>query len=187
MSEENPKDIAGSVKLPFADIPGIVLAEVGLAMHEGARKYGAFNYRQTPIAASAYYSAAQRHLTQWWELGEDVDATCQLSHITKAIACLMVLRDAQINARCKDDRPPAVNSAHWQHLEFVADQMRAKYPEPKARVTEWGDEMVPTKYTPQQANAVPKSVRLLYPGLDTKLADVEAGQYFEPPVAGYTR
>ena len=135
---ENPKDIAGGLKLPFADIPGIVLAEVGVAMHEGARKYGAFNYRETPIAASAYYSAAQRHLLQWFELGEDIDDTCGLSHITKAIACLMVLRDAQINDRCKDDRPPSASPSHWRQLELIAERLRDKYPDAKPRVTEWG-------------------------------------------------
>jgi len=50
---ENPKDIAGPAKLPFADIPGIVLAEVGLALPEGARKSGACNHLQTPLAPSA--------------------------------------------------------------------------------------------------------------------------------------
>lgn len=173
---ENPKDIAGALKLPFADIPGIVMAEVGLAMHEGARKYGAFNWRQTPIAASAYYSAAQRHLTQWWELGEDVDTTCGLSHITKAIACLMVLRDAQISERCKDDRPPAVDPAHWAELERIAEEMRAKHPAPKARVTEWGDKAPPPASEPLDR---------LFDRAFYGLAAIEVGEYYgTEPVKG---
>ena len=134
----NPKHYAGAQKIPFSDVPGIVMAEVGIGMHEGARKYGAYNYRQTPILASDYYDAAKRHMTQWWELGEDVDATCGLSHITKAIASLVVLRDAQINGMCKDDRPPPVHPGNWQHLEEVAAALRERYPRPKDRVTQWG-------------------------------------------------
>ena len=40
----------------------------------------------------------------WWE-GEDVDPDSGVSHITKAIATLVVLRDSQINNMVDDDRP----------------------------------------------------------------------------------
>lgn len=134
---ENPKHYAGIKKVPFGDVPAIVEAELSLAMHEGARKYGAFNYRRDPIRAGDYYAAVRRHLTQFWELGEDVDAESGLSHLTKAMACLAVLRDAQINGLMIDDRPPPVSAAAWQHLEEVANQLRAKHPTPKDRVTAW--------------------------------------------------
>ena len=47
-----------------------------------------------------------RHLVGWWE-GEDLDPDSGLSHVTKAIASLVVLRDAMLNGKCEDDRPPA--------------------------------------------------------------------------------
>jgi hypothetical protein len=147
---ENPKHYAGAIKVPFADLPMIVMAEVGVAMHEGARKYGAFNWRATPIRASDYFSAAQRHLAQWFELGENLDPTCGLSHITKAIACLIVLRDAQINGMVKDDRPPAVNGDHWYALEAVVRAMQETHPDAKARVTDWPDD----KEVPATSNAL---------------------------------
>lgn len=136
-SSENPKHYAGIKKVPFGDVPAIVEAELSVAMHEGARKYGAFNYRRDPIRASDYYAAVRRHLTQFWELGEDIDAESGLSHLVKAMACMAVLRDAQINGMLIDDRPPPVSAAAWAHLEEVANHLRQRHPKPKDRVTEW--------------------------------------------------
>lgn len=137
---ENPKHYAGNRKVPFGDVPGIIEAELSLALAEGAMKYGGYNYRRDAVRAGDYYAAVRRHLTEFWELGEDVDATCGLSHLTKAMACLTVLRDAQINGMMIDDRPPPVSRAKWSHLEDVANQLREKYPTPEERVTEWEPE-----------------------------------------------
>jgi hypothetical protein len=52
-----------------------------------------------------------RHLTSWWE-GENVDPDSGLSHVTKAIATLTVLRDAMLTGKYSDDRPPAL-PAGW--------------------------------------------------------------------------
>jgi len=173
---ENPKHYAGALKLPHCDMPTMVRFEVELAMHEGARKYGAFNYRQTPILASDYHSAAQRHIAQWWELHEDPDPTCGISHLSKAIACLTVLRDAEMNGMLKDDRPPSVSKQIWERLEKVAAELRLKYPEPKERVTQWGDKV------PEATHPSPPVRRGTYTPVS-----VETGEYFDPPVAGYTR
>ena len=173
---ENPKHYAGARKLPFGDIPAIVLAELGVAMHEGARKYGAYNWRKDPIIASDYYSAAMRHLFQWYELGEDSDADSGVSHITKAIACLTVLRDAQINGMVKDDRPPNVHGDRWYTLQDKVRELQEKYPTPAPRVTSWD----------AKSNDPPKSYRFFDPKT-TNLSAVEAGEYFDPPVAGFTR
>ncbi len=101
----NQKDIVGSLKAPLSVIPVPVLMELGLALQEGALKYGAYNWRTTKIVSSAYYNAALRHLFAWHE-GEDTDQDSGLSHITKAIAGLTVLRDAMIQNQVTDDRPP---------------------------------------------------------------------------------
>lgn len=162
---ENPKHYAGAQKIPFGDVPGIIEAELSLAMAEGARKYGGYNYRRDPVRAGDYYAAARRHLTEFWELGEDIDVTCGLSHLTKAMACLAVLRDAQINGMMIDDRPPSVSRTQWDHLANVANDMRAKYPEPKARVTEWPkpEEIEPAykwPVDPEAADAALKALKL---------------------------
>ncbi len=83
----NPKDLAGMAKPPMSTVSKLVLAELGVAMLEGATKYGKFNYRGTEVLASVYLDAAGRHLTAWEE-GQDIDPGSGLNHITKAIAAV---------------------------------------------------------------------------------------------------
>lgn len=104
----NPKEIVGIRKLPRSVLPAVVVSEVALAMLEGACKYGRHNYRDSGVRASVYYDALNRHIDAWWEEGQDLDPDSNLHHITKAIACLMVLRDSMINDKFEDDRPPSV-------------------------------------------------------------------------------
>src|SRR3569832_2708438 len=85
----NPKDAVGIKKAPLSTVSAPVIAELGVAMLEGARKYGRHSYRALGVRASAYYDATMRHLMQFWE-GEDVDPDSGLSHITKAIASFVV-------------------------------------------------------------------------------------------------
>lgn len=101
----NPKDFFGTRKSPMSVVPANVLAEVGVALAEGAAKYGKFNYREAGVLASVYYDATMRHLISYWE-GEDTDPDSGLSHVTKAISSLVVLRDAMLQEKLEDDRPP---------------------------------------------------------------------------------
>lgn len=100
----NPKDAIGIAKVPLSCVPMPVMQEVGLALMEGGLKYGRHNWRAIGVRASVYFDATMRHLAQWWE-GEDVDAESGLSHVTKAISSLTVLRDAMIQGKVTDDRP----------------------------------------------------------------------------------
>lgn len=131
----NPKDAIGRAKVPFSTIPGPVLAEIALALGEGARKYGRHNWRKADIYASVYYDGALRHLVSWWE-GEDIDPDSGVSHITKAIAGLIIARDAMMTGRMRDDRPPFTHDQ-----SFMFDMNRAmgeivdKYPNPVAPFT----------------------------------------------------
>lgn len=102
----NPKDAVGCTKTPMSTVPANVLAELAVAMLEGALKYRRHNYRIAGVRASVYYDAAMRHLMAWWE-GEDEDPDSNLSHVTKAIASLVVLRDAMLCHQLNDDRPPS--------------------------------------------------------------------------------
>lgn len=141
----NPKDMIGIRKAPFSTVSGAVIAEVGTAMLEGAAKYGRHNYRVVGVRASVYYDATMRHLVGWWE-GEDLDPDSGLSHVTKAIASLVVLRDAMINGKCEDDRPPVCapflpdlnveagkildrhadkNPKHYTQAGIICDQIKA--------------------------------------------------------------
>lgn len=102
----NPKDSLGIRKAPLSSLPWRVLWGVGLAMLDGALKYGRHNYRAAGVRASVYFDACQRHLGSWWE-GEDLTTDSRLHHLDHAIACLMVLRDSMIQGNWVDDRPPA--------------------------------------------------------------------------------
>ena len=101
----NPKDVVGVRKAPMSTVSGPVMAELGVAMLEGACKYGRHNYRVAGVRGSVYYDALWRHVNGWWE-GQDIDPDSGMHHITKAIATLVVLRDAMIHDKFEDDRPP---------------------------------------------------------------------------------
>ena len=133
----NPKEIAGSVKNPHCCVSLAVMAEVGIAMMEGARKYGRYNYRDTVITASIYYDAVRRHIDLWWE-GEDIDPESGIHHITKAIAGLTVLRDGLIQNKVDDDRPPITPPEHWKYIKKITATVLKKYPDCKLPFTQKG-------------------------------------------------
>lgn len=133
--DTNPKDAVGTAKVPFSTVPARVIAETGLALLEGARKYGRHNYRSAGVRASVYYDAALRHLTAWYE-GQDTDPDSGLPHVVKAIACLTVLRDSQIQGNWVDDRPPATPGDWVAELNFKAKALLEKYPDPLPAHTE---------------------------------------------------
>lgn len=138
IKDTNPKDAVGIKKAPLSTVPGVVLAELSVAMLEGARKYGKYNYRVAGVRASVYYDAAFRHLLAWHD-GEDIDPDSGMSHIIKAIASLAVLRDAMINDMVTDDRPPKAVAGFMQELNKKAEDIIAKYPDAKDAYTEVND------------------------------------------------
>jgi hypothetical protein len=139
VKDSNPKDAVGIKKVPFSTVSAPVVAEIGLAMLEGSRKYGRHNYRAIGVRASVYYDACLRHICSWWE-GEDVDPDSGLSHITKALACLVVLRDAMLLDKVVDDRPPKVKEGWVQELNKKAATIIERYPNALEPYTQIGTE-----------------------------------------------
>jgi len=137
IKDSNPKDAIGVKKAPMSTVPSAVIMEIGLAMLEGALKYGRHNYRAIGVRASVYYDAFMRHVMSWWE-GEDTDPDSGLNHLTKALACLTVIRDAMINNKWVDDRPPKLDDGWVQVLNGEAKGLIEKYPNPKEAYTEKG-------------------------------------------------
>lgn len=117
----NPKDVCGIRKAPMSTVSAAVMAEVGVAMLEGAAKYGRHNYRAVGVRSSVYYDATMRHLMDWWE-GVDIDSESGMHHITKAITSLVVLRDAMIQGMATDDRPPR-STEFYTHLNQLAGEI----------------------------------------------------------------
>lgn len=129
LKDTNPKDALGIAKVPFSTISAPVLGELGLAMMEGALKYGRHNYRVSGVRASVYYDAALRHLTDFYE-GEDIDPGSGLPHIVKVMACMAVLRDSQWQDNWVDDRPPKSPRGWMEKLNAKAKALLEKYPNP---------------------------------------------------------
>lgn len=137
--DTNPKDAIGISKRPTSTIPTTVIAELGVAMLEGALKYGRHNYRVAGVRASVYKDAAKRHIDAWWE-GQDIDPDSGLNHLIKAMASLTVLRDGVITGNWNDDRPPInVGDDFWKELDKKTAALIAKYPDPVAPYTEVGE------------------------------------------------
>jgi hypothetical protein len=139
----NPKDAIGIRKAPMSTVSAPVLAEVGVAMLEGAAKYGRHNYRAVGVQSSVYYDATLRHLFAWWE-GEDLDPDSGMSHITKAITSLVVLRDAMIQGALTDDRAPPSPEFYARLNELagsILDRHAAKDPVHYTR-NNWPDKPV---------------------------------------------
>lgn len=136
--DTNPKDAVGSSKPPLSTIPCPVLFEIGVAMLEGACKYRRHNYRVAGVRASIYYDAAMRHLMRWWE-GEDIDPDSGVSHISKALAGLIVLRDAQMRGMVQDDRPPATHG-WFPQIEQAVKGVLGRFPNPLLPYTDQNKE-----------------------------------------------
>lgn len=128
--DTNPKDAIGCKKVPMSCVPLPVLMEMGLAMLEGSCKYGRHNYRAIGVRASVYFDAACRHLFSYWE-GEETDPDSGLPHIVKAMACLAVMRDSQMQGNFTDDRPPVSQAAWVAELNRKAEAMLDRFPDPK--------------------------------------------------------
>lgn len=139
--DTNPKDAVGVRKWrQFTTVPMTVLSELGVAMLEGGMKYGRHNYRVAGVKTSVYIDAAIGHIVQFWE-GEDIDPDSGISHVTKAIASLTVLRDAMIQDKLNDDRPPKANLDKLrEELGDVVNGLFERYGEnPAAPFTETGE------------------------------------------------
>jgi hypothetical protein len=133
---DNPKDTIGSRKVPMHHVPCNVLLELGLAMMEGSLKYGSHNYRAAGVKASVYYDAFQRHVMAWWE-GENNDPDSGVSHLIKAMACLVVLRDSMHCDNWIDDRPMQVQMGlNMERFNELASNAIDKVDEPVKPFTE---------------------------------------------------
>lgn len=120
MPSSNPKRAFG-VKKPSAQfIPPVAIVEESVVMALGAKKYGAFNWQDDPVDATTYYSAAIRHLLQWFS-GEDNDPESGSSHLAHVRACMAILIDAQASGALIDDRPKCAPAGEAiERLKVVA-------------------------------------------------------------------
>lgn len=109
--DANQKSVFGMTKPPMHLLPSSALVNVSMVMKLGAQKYGAYNWRQSNVAATVYASAAERHLRSWLD-GEDLDPESGQSHLAHMVACGLIVLDAINIDALIDDRPaPAPTGA----------------------------------------------------------------------------
>lgn len=100
----NPKDLIGRTKPGLGHVPPGPLYEVARAFDDGAAKYGAFNWRDKEVQAAVYHDASKRHLDCWFH-GRDRADDSGVHHLAHAIACLIILLDAEQQGTMHDNRP----------------------------------------------------------------------------------
>jgi hypothetical protein len=105
LDETNPKDILGMKKPPLRLVPPALIIYTSFAMAVGARKYGAFNWRNKKVRRTVYLEAAMRHLQQALD-GEDADHETGKPHEASVAACMAIILDAMSCDCMIDDRPP---------------------------------------------------------------------------------
>jgi hypothetical protein len=81
-----------------------------MALEDGARKYGAFNYRSEQINVSTYIGAIHRHLAAYQD-GEDYASDSGVHHIGAVLAGCAILLDCDAMGNLVDDRPVPSNAA----------------------------------------------------------------------------
>jgi Domain of unknown function (DUF5664) len=101
----NPKDRLGIKKVQLNLVPAASKIYQALAMEDGAKKYGPYNWREKKVIASIYVAACMRHLEAWYDSGEEVATDSQKPHLGHALACLGIIVDALETGNLIDDRP----------------------------------------------------------------------------------
>ena len=96
----DPKKAAGDNKLDITAMPIVPLGEIAAVFQFGAVKYGRLNFRDCSFQAErrVYINAALRHLFAYAE-GEDYDQETGISHLSHAVAGLMILRDCEMRGQ----------------------------------------------------------------------------------------
>lgn len=115
--DNNPKTALGAKKVPLHLVPPSAKHYLALALADGARKYGPYNWRDQPISVSVYKGALERHIDAYWD-GEECASDSNIHHIAHAMACCALILDAMTVGMLNDDRPTAGASPRLQ-AEYV--------------------------------------------------------------------
>jgi hypothetical protein len=121
--DANPKDLVGATKVPLWLVPPAAIAHCAMAMRNGAKKYGPYNWRVLKIRLSEYLSAIKRHLDDYQD-GEDLAPDSKIHHLGHAMAGCAIILDALETGCLKDDRP--AKGATAEVLARMASQIKAE-------------------------------------------------------------
>lgn len=112
--DNNPKTAVGASKVPLHLVPPSAKHYLAMALADGARKYGPYNWRDSKISVSVYVAAVQRHIDAFWD-GEDCAEDSGVHHLAHAMACMALLLDAKGVDMLHDDRPTPGAVSQLQH------------------------------------------------------------------------
>jgi hypothetical protein len=98
----NPKTAFGQAKLPLHLWSPLATAYGSLGMLNGG-KYGYGNFKATPVPASIYIAAIQRHFSAWME-GQEYDPADGVPHLGAVLANVAILLEARSVGSLIDDR-----------------------------------------------------------------------------------
>lgn len=116
----NPKKAFGETKPNLALVPPSAHLHMAMAMELGAERYGAFNWRDSPVEAMTYIAASLRHIQNFLD-GEDYCSDAPHIHnLGAAMAGLGILLDSAENGDLIDNRPKPGKSSQIQ------ERMRAQ-------------------------------------------------------------
>lgn len=101
---QDPKAKFGATKPSYGLISGAADALTALAMEDGARKYGAFNFRESQVEVMTYAHACLRHVKAWIDR-QDFTSDTHVPNIGAARACLDIIMDAMAAGTAIDNRP----------------------------------------------------------------------------------
>lgn len=103
-SAPNPKDLIGITKVQVGLFPSAGTIEGARAMEDGAKKYGAYNWREHAVRMTVYLDALERHLLALRD-GEDDAEDSKVSHLGHILSCAAIIADAKACGNLIDDRP----------------------------------------------------------------------------------
>lgn len=101
----NPKSLQGAKKFSLRYLPLSANIAVNQAFEDGAKKYGAANWREKGVATTVYVDAALRHIMQYFDGGQKLAADSGVHNLGHAMACLAIIIDAEQEGQLIDDRP----------------------------------------------------------------------------------
>jgi len=103
--DANPKQAYGDAKVKLQLVPPAAMIAIARGLEDGAKKYGAWNWRDHKVEIMTYYGAVMRHMAAWLE-GEEYDPDGGgKKHIDGALASLAIIIDAMECDSYIDNRP----------------------------------------------------------------------------------
>jgi hypothetical protein len=132
-ADPNPKKAFGATKPDLALVPPVGTLHQAMAHELGAEKYGAYNWRQSPVEAMTYIGAIARHLQAYldgesytsdtlFEEGdlegieglEDEEAFGMVHNLGAIMASCAILLDSMELGILIDNRPPKGRASEVQ-------------------------------------------------------------------------